>query len=409
MSAADEARAYKDKLWARYKEVKEIIKATKNTAERRRQEYRAKTLHTMYQEACAELARVEGRKSQAKPSRQIALDGLFDPGAVVWSDLQGMTWGRADGMTWGDIMAARDPGVATARQNRLLTKLLNDGLAACTERQREYIAEYYMQGKNMYEIAEEHGIYQSAVSRVIRRGLARVAHNVVARLTIARYVTDDGLFDYVAFAQESSVLTERQIEVIYLLLTRGVTMRIAGKWLGRCQSCLSRTRIRAEKRLEAVRVDFIPRRNVKGVKFADWCRLTETQLAEQLGLTPRFFYQYMHYGRTVLGFSMLHYYVLCLLRQGMSFQEAADQAGLSWRTVQVMSRCLDSAVMDGLPFDLSLLPAYHPRQVSHGTKQGNVVLAALRDLTRGEDTIIDRITPEVLAEVEKRGRAYAGA
>ncbi len=409
MSALEDARAQKDKLWRRYQEVKEALPGIRETGERRRQEYRAKTLLQMYREACAEVMRLEGRQSQAKLKRQIAMDGLFNTGSVVWSDLQGMTWGRADGMTWGDIMAAKEPGVATARQNRLLTQLLNDGLAACTDRQREYIAAYYMREMAMDDIAERDGVNKSTVSRTIKRGLARVAHNVVARLTIARYVTDDGLFDYVEFTKETSVLTDRQIEVMYLLLTHGVTLEFAGGWLGRNKSTMSRTRQRAEQRLEAVRVDFIPRRNIKGVKFTDWINLSETELAEQLGLRPTFFYRYLYWGQTIAGFPLMTYYVMCLLREGRTAEAITDQVGCSAGFVREARHQLDPAIMDGVTFDLSLVPPYHPKRVKRSGRAGNVVLAALRDLTRGEDGIIDRITPEVLEAVEQRGRACAGA
>ena len=223
MGTAETLRAAKERrqvLNQRIREAKELAQTTRDGAERRRQLERARILHDMYVECNEEIARLEGRKL-AEKKQMLRGDGVF-AGGLVWADLAGMTWGSADGLTWADIQQARD-GAQTGRQLQLLTDLLNDGLDSCTPRQQTYIHAYYTEELVLDEIAEDFGVTKSAVCRAIKRGLARVAHHVVARLCIAQCL-DNGTFDYLKFAQRTQALTERQTELLYLAMTQDASI-----------------------------------------------------------------------------------------------------------------------------------------------------------------------------------------
>ena len=388
------ARERKAKLYSRMKEAREIAQTTLDSGERRRQQERARILRDMYQEAGDEVARLEGRQRQEK-KRPIRGDHIFD-GDLVWADLAGMTWSQAEGMTWEDIQQARD-GAATGRQSQLLTDLLNDSVQSCTDLQKTYIHECYTREKTMEEIAQARGVGKSAVSRGIKAGLAHVAHHVVARLTIARCLDDRGRFDYLKFVRSTKVLTERQTELLYLALTQDASYTMMAAYLGRNKSTVYRGLERAEERLAAVRVDFLPEVDVSRVKFRDWAGIGERELAQRLGLSRKFFYTTILRGQKIHGAPLLHYHILCLVRRGHSDEDAARMLGVSRALCRKVDRMYGPVSLEP-----SLLPAYRPDSVEH-TAQAGSVLGALRDLTRGCDELIDRIDGPTLRKLQGVG------
>lgn len=409
-AALKEAREYKQKIWDRRKEAMEMANAARDTKEKRRQEARARILAGMYRDACDEVRRLEGRREAdfGKKDAGFSMDaagGATFGNEVLWRDLRGMTWGDAEGAAWDDIIQAKD-GISTGRQSKLLNGLLNDGLDSCTEKQRKYIRAYYMDEMAMEDIAEEENVRKSTVSRCIKRGLAHVAQHTMARLNIALCVDQYGRFDYLKFCRQSELLTERQSELMYLTLAKDATYEEMGQYLGRNKSSVCVGLKRAERRLKAVRVDFIPRKNVSEVKPMDWGELTERELAERMGLSYKFAYANLYRGETVDGIPLMRYHALCLMAEGSTAEQAAKTLGCSpgycraaWSMYRKEARTCSA----------DRLPPYRPCRVERKAGRKGAVLAALRDLTRGCDEVIDRITPEVLEEVEKRGSVYAGA
>ena len=390
--ALREARERRAKVYSRLKQAREAAQTTLDGAERRRQLERARILRDIYQEAGDEVARLEGRQ-RAEQNRPIRGDHIFD-GDLVWADLAGMTWSQADGLTWADIQQARD-GEATGRQSQLLTDLLNDSVQSCTDLQKTYIHEYYTLERTMDEIAGTHGVRTSTVSRTIKRGLSHVARHVAARLTIARCLDDQGQFDYLKFVRSTSVLTERQTELLYLALTQDASYRMMAAYVRRNVSTVWRTVERVEARLAAVRVDLLPEIDVSRVRFRDWSGIGEKALAQRLGLSRKFWYSAACRGQTIHGVPLLHYHVLCLIRTGWSREGAADYLGVSSGLCRKVER-----MYGAVPLDPSLLPDYRPDQVEHIPKAGSV-LGALRDLTRGCGAIIDRIDGPTLRKLKE--------
>lgn len=394
MNEIEQAKHRKDVFRQRIREAKRCAAATVEPAERRRQRERVRILTDMYRDACDELARLEGR-TRAGKRREVALSTVFNKKAV-WSDLAGMSWSGSDHVLWGDILAARQPGAATGRQYQLLVQLLNDAMFACTERQRQLIHAYYVQNRTMPDLAAELSVDKSVISRTIKRGLSRVGHQVLARLTIAPCINDSGKFDYLKFVRSTALLTERQTELLYLALTRDASYTMMSAYIGRNVSTVSRTLDRMEARLSAVRVDLLPEMDVSGVKFRDWAGLDEITLAKRLGLQRKFFYSCLHRGETCSGLPLLHYHALCRLRSGWTARETARELGTGEAWCRNMARRYQN--WDG-PLDLINLPPYTPDQVKHTVQRGTI-LAALRDLTRGGDEIIDRIDGQIFARLQ---------
>ena len=91
---------------------------------------------------------------------------------------------------------------------------------------------------------------------------------------------------------------------------------------------------------------------------------------------------------------LLHYHILCLVRTGHSWAEAAQALGVSPALCRKVDR-----MYGPVPLEPSLLPAYRPARVEH-TAQAGSVLGALRDLTRGCDELIDRIDGPTLRKLK---------
>lgn len=395
MREIEQARERKRALYSRMREAKALAETTPDPCERRRQAERARILRDMYRDVCDELARLEGRQ-RAERRTEVHGDFIFGS-SQVWSDINGMTWNQADGAAWADILAARVPGAATGRQSALLTDLLNDSVCSCTDRQKTMIHEYYTLEKPMEQIGREYQVDKSVVSRTVKRGLAHVGQHVVARLTIAGCVDDRGRFDYLKFCRNSSLLTERQTELLYMALTQDASYTMLAAYIGRRASTVSRTMDRVERRLSAVRVRLMPEADTSKIRFRDWAGLDETELCARLGLSRKFFYGTLHRGESIEGVPLLHYHILCRMRgDRWTDRRTAEELGAG---VQLCRR-VDRGYEAEIPLDPARLPAYTPVRVRRDVRPG-LVLASLRDLTRGGDGIIDRIDGPTLDRIRR--------
>jgi len=393
------ARERKDLLYRRVKEARRAAAETADPAEKGRQTERARILRGMYEDACEECARLEGKVRKPRTGAVGAdPEHIFSSG-LVWSDLEGMTWGglEAAGAAWDELRDARKPGAVTGRQYQLLVDLLNDGVRTCTRRQRLMLHEYYTCGKTMPQIAGEQGVTVSNVSRFVKTGLGRVGRYTAARLTIAACIDPSGRFDYLKFCRSTQVLTERETEVLYLTLTQDADYKRIAAYLRKSPSAPYLAMYRVERRLRALRMDFLPKLDVSGIKFCDWAGVDEEELARRLGLSKRFYYSILHRGERVEGMPPLHYHALCRLQGGWSPAETAAEL----RVTESYVRYIASIHQDHYgPLDPARLTSYEPNPVRRTVRKGTL-LAALRDLTRGADGIIDRLDGATLARIRE--------
>ena len=195
--------------------------------------------------------------------------------------------------------------------------------------------------------------------------------------------------------RSTQLLTERQTELLYLALTQDASYRMMAAYLQRNVSTVSRTVDRAEARMASVRVEFLPDIDVSRIRVHDWSGLGERALAERLGLSRKFYYTTILRGQTIRGIPILHYHILCMVRSGWSEAETAAELGVSAALCRNVKR-----MYPDVPLALDLLPDYHPAQVRRHPAPGSV-LAALRDLTRGTDAIIDRVDAATLQRIRR--------
>lgn len=402
MSELDRARDNKSRLYHRIKEVNDIIANTTDSSERCRQKERLRILRDMYRDANEEYNRLIGKVTKRGSGNNVRCEDIFNTG-LVWSDLNGTTWKSVEGSTWDSIARAYGSDEMTDEQSKILVSILSDSFEGCTDLQKTYINDYYYHGLTIDDIAEKLNINKSSVSRTIKRGMSNISKHVIARLAIANCIDDEGRFDYIKFVQSTSILTERQTETLYLCLTDDASYAMVSSYINRQVSTVSRTIERAEVRLSKVRVDFIPYYNVTSVKFSDWSHLSEEELAAQLGLSYRFFYSIVRRGETIFNIPLLKYHTLCLLRSGSDVKTVCNHLGIC----QSYCRSIDKEYSSrDIKLNLEYLPRYNARKIDRVSRDGkHSIITALRSLTDGNSSIVDRIDKSTFAKIQSRRRS----
>ena len=140
-------------------------------------------------------------------------------------------------------------------------------------------------------------------------------------------------FDFLRFAETTDILTERQREYLYLLLTEGVSYRDVAEFLDVEKSTVCQGNRCIEARLSAVSPGLPPppaRRRV--VQRSEWADKTEKEIAEDLGIAPGTYYRCTCRKETVGGIPRLAYEVLRL--GDLPVAEAARQLGIGPETVR---------------------------------------------------------------------------
>lgn len=311
----DEARERKSALWGRYREARAIAAETRDPAERRKQQERARILKSMYQEACEDVRRLDPTVVKSRQRRKeengrsgAALDALMQSGAL-WSDLDGQSLSQMAGYTWGGEK------VSTGRAAQTLTKMVRDGLERCTPRQQEILIAYYSSEDYITELGARFGVDKSSISRSISRGLQRVSRYVTAKLLIQRCVDEHGYFDYLTFAASAEILTERQREMMFLALAGDTSYVDMAAYVQRNKSTVWRTVDRVEQNLNGLAVELDAGMSSVKIRRRDWAGVTEKELAQRLGLSARFYYGTVCRGQTAGGMPLLEYVILRRLRE----------------------------------------------------------------------------------------------
>ena len=220
----EEAVAQKDKLYSRIKEVRSLLEHCRSGGERLRQTERLRILRDMYRDACAQVdsLRPPQERRQKAPKRQTIHTGtvgfdFFERCGTVWADIQGTTWSEL----------GRQAQEATARQADFLVQALRRSMAALTPLQLEVIMARYRDGLSLAEIARRRDCQRSTVCRVAKQALKKLERGVLAALQARECAEAEG-FDFLRFAEATDVLTERQREYLYYLLSDGATIAERG-------------------------------------------------------------------------------------------------------------------------------------------------------------------------------------
>ena len=392
MSELEQARQQKNDLYGRMKQANAALLNATDGAERRAQRERLRLLRDMYKEACAEVRRLEGgcppgagcagKKGTKTPS---GMESAMACGAL-WSDLEGVTWSRAEGMHWNDL-----PAVGSGRQMKQVAELVRTAMGMCTELQLRYLDAYYNRRLTLEEIGERYGVDTSTVSRTLKRGRGRIEQYVTAKLLLSRCVDSGGRFDYMKFLNSASVLTERQKEMVYLILAKDTSYRDIAEYVGRTPSTVWRTADRVEEKLGVLAVQVDTHWSAIKVERRDWTSRSEKQLAEDLGLSPAFYYRIVRRGERVDGLPLLYCAILHRLGSGQTAEETAKGLGCSRVLVKKVRRQYGHLPLPAFAED------YRPRAVKKTRLPDNPFV-----MLGSGDAIIDRIDAATYRVLQER-------
>lgn len=392
MSELERAKEQRDLLYKRIKEAHEVYLNTSDATERIRQRERERMLRDMYKEACAEVRRLDpesvaaadrkGKKGK-RPASQ--MDSVAACGAV-WADLEGTTWNQVDGIRWGDL-AEKGSG----RQMQQIQELVSGAMATCSELQLKYMNDYYNEGLTLDEIGERYEVDTSTVSRTMKRGRARIEKYVTAKLILTKCVDRNGLFDYQLFLNSTSILTERQKEMLFLVMTEDASFADIAAFVERTPSTVWRTAERVEEKLGALNVEVCTHWSAIKVKRRDWTRRSEKELAEDLGLSPTFYYRVVRKGVRIDGIPLLYCAILHRLAAGDEAASVAWGLGCSKVLVKRVRKQYGHLPLPDFTED------YNPKPVRRVKKPDNPFAV----LGNGE-AIIDRIDAATYQKLQER-------
>ena len=392
MTELEQAREQKAELYRRLKEANAAFLDAADAAERIRQRERARMLKEMYQEACERVRRLDPERTRPAPPKgkkgrkpASTVDSALACGAI-WADLEGTAWARVEGRSWNDL-----PGAATGRQMKQIQELVGAAMAMCTPLQSAYLHAYYAEELTLEEIGERFGVDVSTVSRTLKRGRGRIEQYVKAKLLLGRCVDETGRFDYMKFLNSAGILTERQKEMVYLLLARDTSCRDIAGYIGRTPSTVSRTAERVEDKLGGLAVTVDAGWSAVRVERKDWTGRSEKKLAEDLGLSPAFYYRVMRRGERSGGVPLLYCAILNRLAAGHSVEQTAKALGCSKPLVKRVRRAYRDAPAPAFRED------YRPSPPKKERLPDNPFV-----LLGGGDAIIDRIDAATYQALQER-------
>lgn len=358
----EEAVAQKDKLYSRIKEVRSLLEHCRSGGERLRQTERLRILRDMYRDACAQVdaLRQPQERRQKAPKRQTIHTGtvgfdFFERCGTVWADIQGTTWSEL----------GRQAQEATARQADFLVQALRRSMAALTPLQLEVIMARYRDGLSLAEIARRRDCQRSTVCRVAKQALKKLERGVLAALQARECAEAEG-FDFLRFAEATDVLTERQREYLYYLLSDGVTMAEIGAYLGVDRSSVKRGGDQIAGRLSAVAPALPAAPAARRPRREDWEGRSEGEVAAALGIAPAAYYRLACRDKPVGDLPRLAYEVL--RRGDLSISQCARHLGMSESSVRAYRRRYRGVDVSALPEPEPYTPA--PRRRSQADLRG---------------------------------------
>lgn len=330
MTALEECLAQAERLRARTKEYQAAL--AEETDPQRRAALRVKltALRAARQDVRVQIDHLdppEARRARKAQRKRLDVGALsfdwFERGGTVWSDLEGHTWSQVEA---GDAVE-----LGTSMEQ--LQSWLAEGAQRLTDRQRLYIDAYYNRGLSMALIAQEHGVNKSTVSRVIKNGMARMQAWVASKRLIASCADGKGGFDWARYLAQVPVLTDRQRQLMLLVLSRlPRTQEDLAERLELASSSVSRTLAKAGRTI--LQLDIRGGPPVSMPEIRDWEQADKFSLALQTGMPLYFYYRYCFRGQKVGGVSRYAYELSRRREAGVPAEEAARELGLKTKTVR---------------------------------------------------------------------------
>ena len=242
-----------------------------------------------------------------------------------------------------------------------------------------------MEGQTIAQIAESHGVNPSTVSRTVARAEKILFHTICAHAFVGECISQDGV-DLLRLATRANLLTLRQREMLYFLLTDGVSIREISEIVHRDRSTVCRSNAAVLRGFAGVCLDMaeaVPRK----ISRADWPGGSEAEIAAMLGLPKGFYYRFVCRDERVGPYTRYEYEILA--RRGMTVREAAADLGISPGTVKRYWQRYPDADLSQLHRPVPYSPSA-PRYVE-GTPS---IRKALSTLSSNGNTIGDAVSAE---------------
>lgn len=329
MTALEEARAQLEKLSARLKEYQ--AQAREEPDRQRRAELKAKV--TVYRAAIRDvqvqidhLDPPNARKARKAQRKRLNIGAMsfdfFERSNTVWNDLEGHSWQQVEA---GDTVRLG----ATMAQ---LQQWMAEGAQRLTDRQRLYLDDYYNEGLSLEMIGKKHGVEMSTVGRVVRNGLARMQAWVDSKKLIEDCSDGKGGFDWTRYLTQVPALTDRQRELMLLVLSKWPKNRkeLADK-LELDQSTVVRTLQLAGRTIQRLGPVGEP---IARPKIRNWEGADKFSLALQTGMPLYFYYRFNFRGQRIGGLSRYMYELSRRREAGEAPEVVAEELGLPTKTIR---------------------------------------------------------------------------
>ncbi len=330
MTALDENRAQLAKLQARMKEYQVQLKEETDSQRRAALKAKISSYRAAIRDVQVQIDHLDPpavRRARREQRRRLDIGALsfdfFERSGTCWSDIEGHSWQQVESGDFVELGAGMDQ----------LQSWLAEGTQRLTDRQRLYIDAYYNRGLSLELIAQEQGVDKSTVARVVKNGMTRMQEWVEAKKLIASCADGKGGFDWSRYLAQVPVLTDRQRQLMLLVLSRfpKTQEELAGK-LELEPSTVSRTLARAGRTIRRLDVQGGPplsRPEIRG-----WDQADKFSLALQTGMPLYFYYCYCFRGQRVGGVSRYNYELSRRREAGVSVDETARELGLKPKTVR---------------------------------------------------------------------------
>lgn len=330
MSALEENRAQLAKLQARMKEYQVQLKAETDSQRRAALKAKISGYRAAIRDVQVQIDHLDPpavRRARREQRKRLDIGALnfdfFERSGACWSDIEGHSWQQVEAGDFVELGAGMDQ----------LQSWLAEGAQRLTDRQRLYIDAYYNRGLSLELIAQEQGVDKSTVARVIKNGMTRMQEWVEAKKLISTCADGKGGFDWKRYLDQVPVLTDRQRQLMLLVLSQFPKSQaeLADK-LEIQKSTVCRTLARAGHTIRRLDVRGGP--PLSRPEIREWDHADKFSLALQTGMPLYFYYRFCFRGQQVGGVSRYNYELSRRREAGVSPEEAAQELGLKPKTVR---------------------------------------------------------------------------
>lgn len=306
---------------------------------------------------------------------------FFERTTVTWSDIEGHTWNQLEAGDFVEVSRGEydDTMAAISDDAKLLQDWMTESAAMLTDKQRVYMDMYYNDGLSLAMIADQFGVDPSTVSRTIRRGLTNMQKWVDSK-RLAHTCDERGLkFDWVTFLHEVPMLTDRQREVMLIILSRAPKDRddLAIK-LDIHNTTVTRTVQYAIHKLKKLNV--FGREPSRNFNIINWNDSDKYSLCLETGMPISFYYKFCFRDQRFNGITRYMYEIFRRYEAGYTYQEIADELGIKKTSVRNNVRLIKKKI----------------------NTVSNCVVP-------NSDTIAAKLDPETYIKLQKLVTSHAGA